>query len=126
MDEWVQSGLLFAALNIVSHALKVGGTFVAKIFKAADDELLRQQLSLLFDEVIYCKPPSSREASSEAFVVCRGYRPFEGFHAEQVTAALAGSLDKSTAHPNISFLACGDFSPYDDALSRALGSIDKL
>lgn len=126
MDEWVQSGLLFAALNIVSHTLKVGGIFVAKIFQAADEDLLRQQLSLLFDEVIHCKPPSSREASSEAFVVCRCYRPFEGFHAEQVTAVLSGSLDKSSAHPNIPFLACGDFSPHDDALSRVFDSIHKL
>lgn len=116
MDEWVQAGLLFAALNIVSHTLRIGGTFVAKIFQAVDEDLLRQQLCLLFDEVIHCKPPSSREASSESFVVCRGFRPYEGFEATQVTALLSGSKEE-TVDPNLPFIATGDLTPFDHTVS---------
>lgn len=115
MDEWVQAGLLFAALNIVAHTLKQGGTFVAKIFQAVDADILRQQLCLLFDEVIHCKPPSSRDASSEAFVVCRGFRPYEGFEAMSITAFLGG---QETKDPQVPFLATGDLSPYDSAVSQ--------
>lgn len=118
LDEWVQSGLLFAALNIVAHTLRPGGTFVAKIFQAEDEDLLRQQLNLLFDEVIHAKPPSSRDASSEAFVVCRGFRPYAGFKAGNVTAALSGAAIPED--PNVAFLASGDLSPFDQAVCRIL------
>ncbi len=111
LDEWVQSGLLFAALNIVAHTLKPNGTFVAKIFQAEDEDLLRQQLSLLFKEVLHCKPPSSRDASSESFIVCRGFQPYEGFAAEDVTTALEGTLISDDQ--NMCFLASGDFTPLD-------------
>lgn len=118
LDEWVQSGLLFAALNIVAHTLRSGGTFVAKIFQAEDEDLLRQQLNLLFDEVIYSKPPSSRDASSEGFVVCRGYRPYAGFKASNVTAALSGTA--IVDDPNVPFLATGDLSYFDQAVCTIL------
>jgi len=112
MDEFVQAGLLFAALNIVSHTLRLGGTFVAKIFQAVDEDILRQQLCLLFQEVIHCKPPSSREASSEAFVVCRGFRPYEEFSPANITGELGGLMPpKSDVH--LPFLASGSLSPFD-------------
>lgn len=119
MDEWVQAGLLFAVLNIVVHTLKAGGAYVAKIFQAEDEDILRQQLCLLFDEVIHCKPPSSREASSEAFVVCMGFRPYTGFDPQSVTDALAtGKLP--VLDPHIAFLATGNLSPHDETLRSLL------
>ncbi|KII71086.1 putative tRNA (cytidine(32)/guanosine(34)-2'-O)-methyltransferase [Thelohanellus kitauei] len=33
LDEYLQSQLVVSALNITTHVLKVGGTFVAKIFR---------------------------------------------------------------------------------------------
>ena len=33
IDEYIQAQLLLAALNITTHVLKKGGTFVAKIFR---------------------------------------------------------------------------------------------
>lgn len=33
IDEYIQAQLLLAALNITTHVLKHGGTFVAKIFR---------------------------------------------------------------------------------------------
>ncbi|AQK75877.1 S-adenosyl-L-methionine-dependent methyltransferase superfamily protein [Zea mays] len=46
MDEFVQSQLILAALAIVTHVLKVGGKFVAKIFRGKDTSLLYCQRRL--------------------------------------------------------------------------------
>lgn len=80
--------LLLAALNITAHVLAPGGTFVAKIFRGRDSSLLYSQLRLLFERVTIAKPRSSRSSSIEAFVVCHGYAPPEGFEASMLTPLL--------------------------------------
>ena len=72
-DEYCQSQLLLAAINITTHVLATGGTFVAKIFRGRDVGLIYTQLKLLFESVICAKPTASRNASIESFVVCRGF-----------------------------------------------------
>lgn len=79
---------MLAALNITAHVLTPGGTFVAKIFRGRDSSLLYSQLRLLFERVVVAKPRSSRSSSIEAFVVCRGYSPPEGFEASMLTPLL--------------------------------------
>jgi tRNA (cytidine32/guanosine34-2'-O)-methyltransferase len=79
MDEYIQAQLILAALNITTHVLKEGGTFVAKIFRGKDISLLYSQLKIFFTEVIICKPKSSRNSSLESFVLCRNYSPPQGF-----------------------------------------------
>ena len=59
--------LLLSSVNISTHFLLEGGTFVSKI-------LLYGQLRLLFDRVSVAKPPSSRNSSIDAFVVCQGFK----------------------------------------------------
>ncbi|ONK75005.1 uncharacterized protein A4U43_C03F12320 [Asparagus officinalis] len=44
MDEFVQSQLILAALTIVTHVLRVGGKFIAKIFRGTDASLLYCQV----------------------------------------------------------------------------------
>ena len=44
MDEYVQAQLILAALTIVCHVLRPGGTFVAKIFRGKDIGLLYSQV----------------------------------------------------------------------------------
>ena len=39
IDEYIQAQLLLAALNITTHLLKHGGTFVAKIFRLVPPDL---------------------------------------------------------------------------------------
>jgi tRNA (cytidine32/guanosine34-2'-O)-methyltransferase len=72
-DEYCQSQLLLSAINITTHVLIVGGTFVAKIFRGRDVGLIYTQLKLLFESVVCAKPTASRNASIESFVVCRGF-----------------------------------------------------
>ncbi|XP_065394741.1 tRNA (cytidine(32)/guanosine(34)-2'-O)-methyltransferase isoform X5 [Macaca fascicularis] len=79
VDEYMQAQLLLAALNIATHVLKPGGCFVAKIFRGRDVTLLYSQLRVFFSSVLCAKPRSSRNSSIEAFAVCQGYDPPEGF-----------------------------------------------
>jgi tRNA (cytidine32/guanosine34-2'-O)-methyltransferase len=79
MDEYIQGQLLIAALNITTHVLKPGGTFVAKIFRGKDVSLLFSQLRIFFPSVVCSKPRSSRNSSIEAFVVCQNYNPPAGY-----------------------------------------------
>ncbi|XP_058684602.1 putative tRNA (cytidine(32)/guanosine(34)-2'-O)-methyltransferase isoform X3 [Poecile atricapillus] len=135
LDEYIQAQLLLAALNITTHVLKKGGTFVAKIFRGKDVTLLYSQLRLFFPDVTCAKPRSSRNSSIEAFVVCRGYSPPEGFvptmdnplldpEAEgefgvlpspplMPPPGLALSQLSGPSRVIVPFVACGDLSAYD-------------
>ena len=128
IDEYVQGQLLLSAINISTHVLCAGGTFVAKIFRGRDVGLLYSQLRLLFQKVSIAKPSSSRNSSIEAFVVCEEFKagefidlPLEGgFDSEQVGDWKAGaggvridSDKKNEILPSIvPFVACGDLSGY--------------
>ena len=65
---------MLAALNIATRLLKDGGTFVAKIFRGKDINLLYKQTQLLFTEVYCAKPKSCRNSSIEAFMVAKGFK----------------------------------------------------
>ncbi|XP_018012598.1 putative tRNA (cytidine(32)/guanosine(34)-2'-O)-methyltransferase [Hyalella azteca] len=129
LDEFVQSQLLVAALNIVTHVLLPGGTFVAKIFRGRDVSLLYAQFELFFQHVEIAKPRASRNSSIEAFVVCRGYSPPPGYtptmsnpllHASSATHdwkdQLLGPVDRLI----VPFVTCGDLSAYDADTSYSL------
>ncbi|KAF2472550.1 uridine-2'-O--methyltransferas-like protein TRM7 [Lindgomyces ingoldianus] len=81
LDIYVQSQLLWAALNLALCVLKPGGKFVAKIFRGKDVDLLFAQLKIMFCTVRVAKPRSSRASSVEAFVVCVGFHPPHRFSA---------------------------------------------
>nr|WHA27464.1 putative FtsJ-like methyltransferase [Sesquicillium sp.] len=81
LDIYVQSQLLFAALNLALCVLKPGGKFVAKIFRSRNVDVLYAQLKIFFEKVVVAKPRSSRASSVEAFIVCLNFRPPPGFHA---------------------------------------------
>ncbi|CAM4619149.1 tRNA (cytidine(32)/guanosine(34)-2'-O)-methyltransferase [Lepidochelys kempii] len=119
IDEYIQAQLLLAALNITTHVLNKGGTFVAKIFRGKDVTLLYSQLRIFFPDVTCAKPRSSRNSSIEAFVVCRGYCPPEGYVPNMSNPLLDHCYDvdfNQLEGPNrviVPFLACGDLSSYD-------------
>ncbi|KAB5583072.1 FtsJ-like methyltransferase-domain-containing protein [Coniochaeta sp. 2T2.1] len=81
LDIYVQSQLLFAALNLALCVLRPGGKFVAKIFRGRNVDLLYAQLKIFFEHVHVAKPRSSRASSVEAFVVCLNFQPPQGFKA---------------------------------------------
>lgn len=116
----MQGQLLLSAINITTHVLCEGGSFVAKIFRGRDVGLLYTQLRLMFNEVSVAKPSSSRNSSIEAFVVCQGFDskfsnlPLEGGFDSKLSGV--GSLretDEDDIIPSIvPFLACGDLTGY--------------
>ncbi|KAE8389269.1 FtsJ-like methyltransferase-domain-containing protein [Aspergillus alliaceus] len=75
LDIYIQSQLLYAALNLALGVLRPGGKFVAKIFRGRDVDLIYAQLRTVFEKVSVAKPRSSRASSLEAFVVCEGFIP---------------------------------------------------
>lgn len=81
LDIYVQSQLLFAALNLALCVLKPGGKFVAKIFRGKNVDILYAQLKIFFEQVHVAKPRSSRASSVEAFIVCLNFQPPKGFSA---------------------------------------------
>ena len=101
IDEYIQAQLLLAALNISTHVLKSGGTFVAKIFRGKDMSLLYAQLKIFIPSVTICKPRSSRNSSIEAFVVCKGYSPPEGY-----TPTMANPLLNNHQNPDFHRSVC--------------------
>lgn len=126
IDEFIQAQLLLAALNITTHVLKIGGTFVAKIFRGKDVVLLYSQLRIFFEDVKCCKPRSSRNSSIEAFVVCRGYLPPAGYVPTMMNPMLQldynfefNSLDGVNRFV-VPYIACGDLSAYDSDKSYTL------
>ena len=82
LDIYIQSQLLFAALNLALRVLKPGGKFVAKIFRGKDVDLIYSQLKVFFKRVHCAKPRSSRASSLEAFVVCEGFSMPKGFRID--------------------------------------------
>ncbi|KAL1970072.1 hypothetical protein VTN77DRAFT_6477 [Rasamsonia byssochlamydoides] len=75
LDIYIQSQLLYSALNLAIGVLRPGGKFVAKIFRGRDVDLIYAQLRTVFEKVSVAKPRSSRASSLEAFVVCEGFIP---------------------------------------------------
>lgn len=125
IDEYIQSQLLLAALNITTHVLKTGGVFVAKIFRGKDVTLLYSQLKQFFDYVTVTKPRSSRNSSIEAFVVCQNYNPPPGYEPTMVNPLLDHKYCDFNQFTGINrfivpFNSCGDINAYDSDTSYPL------
>jgi tRNA (cytidine32/guanosine34-2'-O)-methyltransferase len=120
MDEYVQGQLLLAALNITTQVLRPGGSFVAKVFRGPDADILFAQLQCFFADVVCAKPASSRNSSLEAFVVCRNYQPPRDYEPQLLTKFIEdgfsyvdGQSIDEMHRKLIPFVACGDLSGYD-------------
>eukprot|EP00658_Telonema_sp_P-2_P034444 TRINITY_DN25153_c0_g1_i1.p1 TRINITY_DN25153_c0_g1~~TRINITY_DN25153_c0_g1_i1.p1 ORF type:complete len:300 (-),score=71.78 TRINITY_DN25153_c0_g1_i1:238-1137(-) len=119
LDEYVQHQLLLAALNITTFVLREGGDFVAKMFRGPNTPFLCAKSEIFFREVSVVKPKSSRTASMEHFIVCRGFKTPVGFTPRMIDPCYPKfdftqmtQRDKSIA----TFLACGDLSGLDSDL----------
>ena len=82
LDIYIQSQLLYSALNLALRTLKPGGKFVAKVFRGKDVDLIYAQLRCFFTSVHCAKPRSSRASSLEAFVVCEGFNIPKGYKVD--------------------------------------------
>lgn len=123
IDEYVQAQLILAALNVALKVLKPNGSFVAKVFRQKDTDLLYSQLQLLFDSVSIVKPRSSRNSSIEAFAVCKSFNPVRGFNCTNVSTAFS-IADLQNMNPvervAVPFISAGDLSGLDADMSYSL------
>lgn len=119
LDEFIQSQLLLAALNITTFILETGGAFVAKLFRGKDISLMIAQFRLFFELVHVVKPKSSRTSSIEAFIVCRNFKLPQGYEPKMFDlltnvandSSLNAIAQKGTRSCSlIPFLMCGDLN----------------
>uniref|UniRef100_A0A8B9XWQ9 Putative tRNA (cytidine(32)/guanosine(34)-2'-O)-methyltransferase n=1 Tax=Bos mutus grunniens TaxID=30521 RepID=A0A8B9XWQ9_BOSMU len=108
VDEYMQAQLLLA------------------IFRGRDVTLIYSQLRVFFSSVLCAKPRSSRNSSIEAFAVCKGYDPPEGFLPDLTKPLLDHSYDPDFNQLDgptriiVPFVTCGDLSAYDSDRSYPL------
>jgi 23S rRNA (uridine2552-2'-O)-methyltransferase len=67
-------GLVEGAAAFAADVLNPGGAFVAKVFQSGADADLLAQLKRDFASVRHVKPASSRQDSSERYVLATGFR----------------------------------------------------
>jgi 23S rRNA (uridine2552-2'-O)-methyltransferase len=67
-------GLVEAAAQFAGEVLNPGGAFLAKVFQSGADAELVAQLKRDFATVRHVKPASSRQDSSERYVLATGFR----------------------------------------------------
>jgi 23S rRNA (uridine2552-2'-O)-methyltransferase len=80
-DQLRMVGLVETAAAFAADVLKPGGTFVAKVFQSGADAELVAQLKRDFASVKHVKPASSRQDSSERYVLATGFRGAQGERA---------------------------------------------
>lgn len=80
-QEQLSTKLVLCEIAAAMYLLQQGGTFIVKMFGFQTDTIKGAMRDLydFFDELIILKPISSRPASAERYVVCKGYRGLHDF-----------------------------------------------
>ena len=68
------SQLIYEVIDRLEIILKNKGSFIFKIWKGEEEKEIIKMLKKIFDKVEYFKPKSSRQESSEIFIISRGFR----------------------------------------------------
>ena len=71
------SQLIYEVIDRLEIILKKQGSFLFKIWKGEEEKAIIKMLKKIFDKVEYFKPKSSRQESSEIFIISRGFRLHE-------------------------------------------------
>ena len=71
------SQLIYEVIERLEIILKKQGSFIFKIWKGEEEKEIIYMLKKIFDKVEYFKPKSSRQESSEIFIISRGFRLHE-------------------------------------------------
>ncbi len=75
LDSYNQNVLVLAAFKHAASMLRVGGTFVTKVFRSMQYNHLMFVFNELFGHVVAHSVKASRDTSAEIFVVCSGFNP---------------------------------------------------
>lgn len=66
--------LLELAIDFAINHLKVGGIFIAKVFRAGAESHLLNETKKRFEKVKHFKPQASRDDSSEIYLIATGFK----------------------------------------------------
>lgn len=78
-QETLSYQIIFCEIVMALSCQKIGGSFICKFFDMYY-EMSYYFITLLgacYDEVLFCKPLTSRPANSEKYIVCRGFKGIE-------------------------------------------------
>ncbi len=67
------SQMIYEIINKLQIILNKNGSFIFKIWKGEEEKEIIRRLKSFFKEVDYFKPKSSRQQSSEIFVIAKSY-----------------------------------------------------
>lgn len=82
LDQTRSVHLCGMALRFAEAQLLQGGHFCCKVFEGADFQEFRDHLRTRFRKVMQFHPPASRNASSEVYIVAKGFLGGE-FHGDE-------------------------------------------
>ena len=68
------SQLIYDIMEKLKIILKYDGSFIFKIWKGREKKEIVKRLKIDFNKVEYFKPKSSRQESSEIFIISRGFK----------------------------------------------------
>ena len=68
------SQLIYEIIDTLKFILKVKGSFIFKIWKGEEEKEIINKLKSMFNKVDYFKPKSSRQESSEIFIISREFK----------------------------------------------------
>ena len=68
------SQLIYDIIDRLRIILKYKGSFIFKIWKGEEEKEINKILKKIFDKVEYFKPKSSRQESSEIFIISKGFK----------------------------------------------------
>ena len=71
------SQMIYEIINILHSTIKNKGWFIFKIWKGEEEKEIIKKLQLVFNKVEYFKPKSSRQESSEIFIIAKEYTFYE-------------------------------------------------
>ena len=74
-DEARSLELARMALAVAADTLKLGGSFVVKVFMGGDFPIFQKEMRARFGKVDVVRPEATRERSFEVYVVGRDFRP---------------------------------------------------
>ena len=68
------SQLIYEIIDKLEILLKPKASFICKIWKGEEEKEIIKKLKILFENIDYFKPQSSRKESSEIFIVARNFK----------------------------------------------------
>lgn len=94
-----QNELALLAIKISVHILEKGGNFISKVFRS---EFLNGILYIshcFFEKVVLFKPTSSRESSTEIYLICKNFKAPEKFDPFFFSSDYIFSFIQDKLHP---------------------------